>query len=312
MDASGVTATGSIINLTPGTYSSIGYYATAAAKIEAVAGGTGYESGFTDLVETMDALASASNSYYTAYDRESLYRGQDNVGIAFNTWIENAIGGSGDDTITGNSRSNEITGGAGDDTIDGGDGNDIAIFSGNKADYTISGSGTITVSGADGTDTLTNIEYLKFADGYYDVTDLGTTIAAWSSLTLTDGTDEVTTGGATYGDGATNIGGLSLADIKVESQSDAQNAVTILNRSLESISSGRAKLGALMNRLTHNIDNQTKSSMMSQQARGRIVDSDMAIESTQLAQQMILAQAAQQAINMATQRQATVLQLLET
>ena len=98
----------------------------------------------------------------------------------------------------------------------------------------------------------------------------------------------------------------------METKADSQNAVTVLNRSLEQISSSRAKLGALMNRLQHNIDNQTKSSMMSQQARGRIVDSDMAVESTKLAQEMILSQAAQQAINMATQRQATVLQLLET
>jgi len=38
----------------------------------------------------------------------------------------------------------------------------------------------------------------------------------------------------------------------------------------------------------------------------------MAVESTKLAQEMILSQAAQQAINMATARQLTVLSLLET
>lgn len=36
LDASGVTTTGSIINLTPGTYSSINYYATNEDKINAV------------------------------------------------------------------------------------------------------------------------------------------------------------------------------------------------------------------------------------------------------------------------------------
>ena len=64
--------------------------------------------------------------------------------------------------------------------------------------------------------------------------------------------------------------------------------------------------------MTHNLKNQTQASMMSQQARGRVVDTDMAVESTKLAQEMILAQAAQQAINMASQRQLTVLALLET
>ena len=52
--------------------------------------------------------------------------------------------------------------------------------------------------------------------------------------------------------------------------------------------------------------------MMTQTARGRVVDTDMAIESTKLAQEQILSQAAQQAINMATARQQSVLVLLET
>ena len=311
-DASGVTATGSIINLTPGTYSSVGYYATDAEKIAAVAAGdAAIESFLTGVVESQDALASASNSYYTAYERESLYRGQDNVGIAYNTWIENAVGGDGDDTITGNAKGNLITGGAGNDTIDGGAGDDIAVFSGVVGSYTSSTSGGVTtITGTDGTDTLTNIEYLNIGGTTYnlDLTSAGSAAVADAVGYET----EVVTGGATYGDGATNVGGLALADIKVETKADSQNAITVLNRSLEQISSSRAKLGALMNRLQHNIDNQTKSSMMSQQARGRIVDSDMAVESTKLAQEMILSQAAQQAINMATQRQATVLQLLET
>jgi flagellin-like hook-associated protein FlgL len=311
-DASGVTATGSIINLTPGTYSSVGYYATDAEKIAAVAAGNAaIESFLTGVVESQDALASASNSYYTAYERESLYRGQDNVGIAYNTWMENAVGGDGDDTITGNAKGNLITGGAGNDTIDGGAGDDIAVFSGVVGSYTSSTSGGVTtITGTDGIDTLTNIEYLNIGGTTYN---LDLTAAAGAAVADAVGYEtEVVTGGATYGDGATNVGGLALADIKVETKADSQNAVTVLNRSLEQISSSRAKLGALMNRLQHNIDNQTKSSMMSQQARGRIVDSDMAVESTKLAQEMILSQAAQQAINMATQRQATVLQLLET
>ena len=85
-----------------------------------------------------------------------------------------------------------------------------------------------------------------------------------------------------------------------------------MDRSLEQIAAGRAKLGAISNRLTHNIDNQTSSAMLTNQAHGRIVDSNMATESTSLAQDMILSRAGQQAINMATQRQLTVLTLLET
>ena len=86
----------------------------------------------------------------------------------------------------------------------------------------------------------------------------------------------------------------------------------MVDRSLEQIASGRSKLGAISNRLAHNIDNQTSSAMLTNQAHGRIVDGDMAVESTALAQDMILSRAGQQAISMATQRQLSVLALLET
>src|SRR5262249_38734742 len=77
-------------------------------------------------------------------------------------------GQAGNDTINAAGGNDTITGGAGNDTIDGGTGTDTAIFSGNRADYIISeNNGVITViakSGTDGTDTLTNVENLKFAD----------------------------------------------------------------------------------------------------------------------------------------------------
>jgi|LakWasM104_HOW12_FD_contig_111_155901_length_8940_multi_4_in_0_out_0_1 serralysin len=50
---------------------------------------------------------------------------QDNIAIAFNVVIENAIGGSGNDKITGNSADNHLQGGTGNDTLDGAAGNDI-------------------------------------------------------------------------------------------------------------------------------------------------------------------------------------------
>jgi len=322
INASSVT-TSNIIDLTPGTYSSINYYATDAEKIAAVsAGSASAVTWFTEQVAIQDSNASAATSHYSGYSRTALYRGQDNLGIAHNTWVENAIGGSGTDTITGNSKGNELTGGGGNDTIDGAGGVDVAKYSGAFADYTITGSASaLSVShnsgGADGDDSLSNVEYLEFSDGVWSIADalasnaataasLGTLVS--SSTTETGGQ----TGGATNGDGATNIGNLALKDIKIETQGDAQNAVTILNRSLEQIASGRAKLGAVSNRLSHNLDNQTQASMVTQAARGRVVDTDMAVESTKLAQEMILSQAAQQAINMATARQLTVLSLLET
>src|SRR4029079_19154228 len=83
--------------------------------------------------------------------------------------IENAIGGFGSDTITGNTANNKFTGGAGNDTIDGLTGSDTAVYSGSSTNYQVTqnadGSWKVVDlrSGSpDGTDTLRNIEYLQF------------------------------------------------------------------------------------------------------------------------------------------------------
>ena len=99
--------------------------------------------------------------------------------------IENAIGGSGDDSITGNQADNHLIGGsgddqlfgldgndtldggAGDDTLDGGAGVDTALYHATRAASTIvhNADGGLTVSSAlDGTDKVANVEYLQFSD----------------------------------------------------------------------------------------------------------------------------------------------------
>jgi hypothetical protein len=114
----------------------------------------------------------ASGNVYNAY----LYNGD------ARSYIDNATGGSGNDTIIGNEIANvlnggfgndTITGGRGNDTIIGGAGNDTATYSGNHTDYAISynsSSQIFTVadqrSGSlDGTDTVSSVENFHFADG---------------------------------------------------------------------------------------------------------------------------------------------------
>jgi Ca2+-binding RTX toxin-like protein len=83
----------------------------------------------------------------------------ENVAIAFDCWIEDAVGGAGDDRIEGNTRDNRLTGGAGIDTIFGGDGEDTidggldpdAMYGGSHDDtYLVDHLGDFIVESPDG------------------------------------------------------------------------------------------------------------------------------------------------------------------
>ena len=100
--------------------------------------------------------------------------------IANGVVIENATGGSGNDTINGNDIGNTLTGGYGNDVLYGWYGNDtliggsgdadLAMYDYARSNYTISYlSGTYTVTaitGSEGTDTVTGVEYLWFSDNH--------------------------------------------------------------------------------------------------------------------------------------------------
>ena len=84
----------------------------------------------------------------------------------------------------------------------------------------------------------------------------------------------------------------SLDDISVETTANAGRAIETLDKALEEVSTAQAKLGAVQNRLSHNIDNLSKGSMLTEQSVGRIMDADFAAETAELSKQKILSQAA--------------------
>jgi flagellin len=103
----------------------------------------------------------------------------------------------------------------------------------------------------------------------------------------------------------------NLSQIEVETSAKATRAIETLNKSLEEVSTAQAKLGAIQNRLTHNIDNLSKGSMLTEQSVGRIVDADFATETSELSKQQILAQAATSMLAQANQSKQSVLALLQ-
>ena len=482
------------INLNPGTFSTIGLY-TEAEQISYWQSARGFTSSSIQTIFTFydNQAKSASNSGNSVANanRKAIYTGEDNLAIAHNAQIENAIGGSAADTITGNSLDNAIegrggndilnggtgddalTGGAGDDTIDGGVGTDTGILTGFSDQYSIdytnydksTKTGTIVVtdsqSGRDGTDTFQNVEFLKFSageastrgaqvrtdsvtasdmtgthqigievDGGAEVTvtftgrdystlglsafaaDMQTainaalaadgqsstvTVTVNSPLTITSddtssnsavtigslsldlqaalgtitqegaisvgdvvyynlGGGYVTTyaplvvptiqtvsgtsnpgggssssspsqgssGGGSGSGGAPGTGSTSqpsgnglggtglpnLNNVSVLTQEDTVIAIQTIDRAINQISQNQARLGAIQNRMQHNIDNLMSQVMQTESARGRIVDADFASETAKLMKDQILQQAAMQAMNMALNSKQGVMGLL--
>ena len=71
----------------------------------------------------------------------------ENLAIAYGATIENAVGGSGNDSLIGNDAGNVLTSGTGSDNLSGGNGNDTFAMARNL-------TAADTVSGGSGTDTL--------------------------------------------------------------------------------------------------------------------------------------------------------------
>jgi hypothetical protein len=99
--------------------------------------------------------------------------------LLFNRQNVLLLGLDGNDTINGNVEDDIIVGGKGNDTINGGSGKDVAIFSDALENYKISLStiGNLTISHikgtrTDDTDTLTNVEFVKFRENVLSVADL--------------------------------------------------------------------------------------------------------------------------------------------
>ncbi|WP_420479211.1 M10 family metallopeptidase C-terminal domain-containing protein, partial [Brevundimonas sp. FT23028] len=135
----------------------------------------------TDVVSQVEYLRFSDGTLIVGAGGGQLFTGTANAdtlnGTAFSDQInagagaDTINGAAGNDTINAGDGDDLITGGAGNDAIDGGAGADTAVFSGNRSAYSLSTSGGVTtVTGPDGTDTLTNVERLQFADGYYDIT----------------------------------------------------------------------------------------------------------------------------------------------
>lgn len=109
-----------------------------------------------------------------------------------------------------------------------------------------------------------------------------------------------------------SVVGSSLRDsLKISTATNAQNAITTVQSSIEKLSTLRSKLGAVQNRLEHTVANLDNISENTQSAESRIRDTDMAEEMVQYSKNNILQQAGQSMLAQANQANQGVLSLLQ-
>jgi serralysin len=138
-------------------------------------------------IDTLDLSGYSTNQIITlvAGDFTSAGDMTNNIIIAFGAVIENAIGGSGNDSIYGNDASNILQGGGGNDwlyasggsdQLQGGDGSDRAVFNYDVSEYviTIDSATAVTIvhSGAEGTNIVSDVEDFEFNGIVYDMNGL--------------------------------------------------------------------------------------------------------------------------------------------
>jgi flagellin len=106
---------------------------------------------------------------------------------------------------------------------------------------------------------------------------------------------------------ATNVGGLNL---DIADATKAKDYLLKLDTAISDVSTGRAYLGSVQNRLEYTANNLASSSQNTQVAESRIRDVDMAKEVLESSKNSILAQASQAMLAQANQQPQSVLQLL--
>ena len=176
-------------------------------------------------------------------------------------------------------------------------------------------TGVVSLSAADGR----NITIAGVGKG---LTDSGFTAATTrSKLTLTStssagitlaGTTGLTSTGLTVGyTAATATAGAGVSSLSLTTAAGSQAALTTLDTAINTITDSRAAMGAYQNRLTASIANLETTSMNLSASRSRILDTDYAKETTNLAKSQIIQQAATAMLAQANQSGQSVLALLK-
>jgi len=99
--------------------------------------------------------------------------------------------------------------------------------------------------------------------------------------------------------------------INLQTQLNAQEAITSLDTALDSVQTGRSNMGAYQNRLEQTITNLDVSINNTSASRGRIQDADFAMETANMTKNQILSQAGVAMLSQANSLPQSVLSLIK-
>ena len=112
-------------------------------------------------------------------------------------------------------------------------------------------------------------------------------------------------------DADVSLAGKSIAQISVTTAGGSSVALQVIDNALQQVNNERSKLGALQNRLVHTVDNLNNVVTNTEASKSRIMDTDYATETTNLAKAQIIQQAATAMLAQANQSSQSVLSLLQ-
>lgn len=114
------------------------------------------------------------------------------------------------------------------------------------------------------------------------------------------------------GYGNATLGSLMLSELSVASKQQSQESLAFVDEAMSFVGSARANLGALQNRLQSTSQTLATAEENFAAANSRIRDTDIAAESTNLAKNNILMNAATSVLAQANTQQQLALKLLQT
>ena len=257
-----------------------------AAAINAIAGKTGVSASITNASKSFNTAVAADNGTAFSFTLNGVTIAGDPAATsvdAANTVAAaiNAVSAQTGVTATANTT-------AGSFTITAVDGRNIVI--GATAGATAAGLGITAASTTYGKLTLVSTQSQGIAVGGLNVAAIGATVTAVA---------------------ATATAGAGVSSLDLTTVNGSQSALTILDSAINTITDVRASMGAYQNRLSASISNLETTSMNLSASRSRILDTDYAKETTNLAKAQIITQAATAMLAQANQSAQSVLALLK-